>query len=74
MGDTVSFQHINDILLLTDRLGINRESVEIPLSTASPGRVRKLPTGKIEIIVDAEVPFDRWLASLEAQLTPFLPQ
>ena len=64
----VSFKQISAILELTDRLGLNREWVEIPLSPESPGQVRKLPNGKLEIVVDADTPFDQWLASLEAQI------
>jgi hypothetical protein len=64
----VSFQQINHILELTDRLGLSREWVEIPLSPATPGRVSKLPNGKLEIVVDAEVPFDEWLAALEGEI------
>ncbi len=64
----VSFQQISRILDLTDTLGINREWVEIPLSPESPGIVRKLPNGKLEIIVDADQPFDVWLGSLEQQI------
>ncbi len=73
MADAVSFTQINEILTLTDQLGFNREWVEIPLSTSSPGSVQKLPNGKIEIVVDADTPFDRWLESLEPQLRPFAP-
>ncbi|RMH37328.1 MAG: hypothetical protein D6690_02880 [Nitrospirae bacterium] len=66
--DTVPFPHIVRILEVTDRLGLSREWVEIPLSTASPGSVKKLPNGKVEIVVDAEVPFDEWLAALEGKI------
>jgi hypothetical protein len=38
--DTVSFQQISRILELTDQLGLDREWIEIPLSTESPGLVR----------------------------------
>ena len=68
MLSMVSFKQISAILELTDRLGLNREWVEIPLSPESPGQVRKLPNGKLEIVVDADTPFDQWLASLEAQI------
>ena len=68
MMTMVSFKQISQILELTDRLGLNREWVEIPLSPASPGLVRKLPNGKIEIVVDADQPFDQWLATLETQI------
>lgn len=64
----VSFQHISRILDLTDTLGINREWVEIPLSPEHPGIVRKLPNGKLEIVVDADQPFDTWLGTLEQQI------
>ncbi|MEW6543369.1 MAG: hypothetical protein AB1411_07145 [Nitrospirota bacterium] len=68
MLQMVSFKQISQILELTDRLGLSREWVEIPLSPASPGLVHKLANGKIEIVVDAEVPFDQWLTSLEPQI------
>lgn len=68
MLQMVSFKHISQILELTDRLGLSREWVEIPLSPASPGIVRKLANGKLEIVVDADVPFDQWMASLETQI------
>jgi len=60
----VSFQHISRILEVTDALGLNREWVEIPLSPETPGLVRRLQNGKLEIIVDAEQPFDQWLSAL----------
>ncbi|MGH2360874.1 MAG: hypothetical protein ACRDGM_10095 [bacterium] len=69
MLQAVSFKQINAILELTDRLGLSREWVEIPLSPASPGVVRKLSNGKIEIVVDADAPFDQWLTGLETKIT-----
>lgn len=68
MLQAVSFQQISRILELTDRLGLNREWVAIPLSPESPGAVRKLPNGKLEIVVDAVEPFEHWQATLEAKI------
>ncbi|MDT7041692.1 hypothetical protein [Candidatus Nitronereus thalassa] len=68
MSDAVSFQQINKILELTDELEINREWVEIPLGAESPGVVRKLSNGKLEIVVDADEPFEDWLGSLESKI------
>jgi len=68
MLQMVSFKQINQILELTDRLGLSREWVEIPLSPAGPGLVRKLTNGKLEIVVDADLPFDQWLTSLEGRI------
>ncbi len=57
----VSFAHISRILELTDSLGLHREWVEIPLSPEQPGVVRRLHNGKLEIVVDADQPFEEWL-------------
>ncbi|MEQ1562390.1 MAG: hypothetical protein E8D51_06265 [Nitrospira sp.] len=62
--EVVSFKQIGRILEVTDSLGLNREWVEIPLSPESPGVVRRLTNGKLEIIVDADEPFEDWLGSL----------
>ncbi len=62
--EVVSFKHISRILEVTDSLGLNREWVEIPLSPESPGGVRRLTNGKLEIIVDADKPFEDWLGLL----------
>ena len=60
----VSFQQISQILELTDQFDISREAVEIPLSPESPGVVHRLANGKIEIVVDADMPFDDWLPTV----------
>lgn len=66
--DGLSFAQISRILELTDSLGLNREWVEIPLAPERPGQVRRLPNGKLEIIVDADRPFEEWLRTLSAQI------
>lgn len=60
----VSFKQISQILELTDALGLNREWVEIPLSPEGSGSVRRLPNGKLEIVVAADEPFEQWLDTL----------
>jgi hypothetical protein len=64
----VTFAQINRILELTDALELDREWIEIPLAASSPGNIRKLPNGKIEIVVDADVPFDEWLAAARQRI------
>ena len=64
----VSFQQISQILELTDQLDISREAIEIPLSPESPGVVRRLANGKIEIVVDADVPFNEWLPTVSPKV------
>jgi hypothetical protein len=68
MLKVVGMKQINAIFEVTDRMGINREWIEIPLGPESPGQVKKLPNGKYEIIVDAEVPIEQWVNVMEAEL------
>ena len=71
MLEAVTLREINRIFEITDRLGIHRENLVIPLGPRHPGRVRRMPNGKIEIVVESEA-FEDWLAGLEAQLTPLV--
>ncbi|GJL49863.1 MAG: hypothetical protein NPIRA01_10900 [Nitrospirales bacterium] len=64
----VSFQQITKILELTDELNLSREWVEIPLSPESPGSIKKLPNGKLEVVVDADIPFDEWFLTLQEKI------
>ena len=68
MLTVVTLNEIEKIFSVLERLGISREAVVIPLRPATPGSVRRLPTGKFEIVVDAHVPIDEWLPLLEEQL------
>src|SRR3984893_3249810 len=65
MLEAVGMAEINKIFAVTDALGVHREALVIPLGTGT-GRVRKLPSGKFEIIVDKNVPIDEWLEGLPA--------
>jgi hypothetical protein len=64
----VTLREIERIFEVTDRLGIHRESLVIPLMPRHPGRLRRMPNGKIEIVVESEDDFAGWVAGLEAQL------
>jgi hypothetical protein len=64
MLDVVTMREIDAIFAVTDALGIHREKLVIPLGPGTPGRVRKLPSGKLEITVDAERPIDEWVKDL----------
>ena len=64
MLDVVTMREIDAIFAVTDALGVHREALVIPLGPATPGRVRRLPNGKLEITVDAVRPLDEWLRDL----------
>ena len=66
MLEVVTMKEIDAIFAVTDPLGIHRETLVIPLGPASPGSVRKLPSGKLEITVDAERPLEEWVKELPA--------
>jgi hypothetical protein len=66
MLDVVTMKEIDAIFEITDALGVHRESLVIPLGPATPGTVRRLPSGKLEITVDAETPIEEWVKGLPA--------
>lgn len=68
MVEAVTIVEIERIFTVTDRMGVHRELLAIPLLPRHPGRVRRMPNGKIEIVVDSEAEFDTWLAGLEAEI------
>ena len=69
MLEAVTMREIDAIFAVTDALGIHREKLVIPLGPASPGRVRVLPSGKLEIVVDAQTPIEEWVAQLPQMIT-----
>lgn len=64
MLERVTLAEIQAVFAVTDALGISREALVIPLAPGRPGRVRRLPSGKLEIVLDAEVPLAEWLQGL----------
>ena len=69
MPKAVTLKEIEKIFALLEPLGISREAVIIPLRPEHPGRVRRLPNGKFEIIVEREdADFEAWLTNLETQI------
>jgi hypothetical protein len=64
----VTLREIERIFAVTDPLGISREALVIPLLPRHPGRVRKMPNGKIEIVVESEGDFEAFVAGLEGEI------
>jgi hypothetical protein len=54
MLKAVTQREIEAIFAVTDALGISREALVVPLAPGVPGRVRRAPGGRIEIVADAE--------------------
>lgn len=68
MLKAVTLKEIERIFSITDAMGISREAIVIPLRTEQPGRLRILPDGKLEVVVERETEFDQWLKTLEARI------
>jgi hypothetical protein len=68
MIEEVTLREIEAIFAVTDAMALSRELLVIPLRPRHPGRVRKTPAGKIEIVVDSEQDFGEFVASLESQI------
>ncbi len=68
MVEAVTIREIERIFEVTDGMGIHREALAIPLRPGRPGAVRRLPDGKFQIVVDADMDFDEWLAGLAERL------
>lgn len=68
MLSVVGMREMDAIFQVTDRLGISREEIEVPLGPERPGKIRRLPNGKWEIVVDSEVPIDEFLSLVEAEI------
>jgi hypothetical protein len=64
----VTLREIERIFAITDAMGIHREQIVIPLLPRHPGRLRRMPGGKLEIVVDSQADFDAWLRGLEAAI------
>ncbi len=68
----VTIREIEAIFGVTDPMGISREALVIPLLTRHPGRVRRMPGGKVEIVVDSEGDFGAFVAGLEGEIRKVL--
>ena len=68
----VTIREIEAVFAVTDRMGLSREALVIPLLPRHPGRVRRMPGGKIEIVVDSDQDFGEFVAGLEAEIRKVL--
>ena len=62
MDDMMAFYEV------TDRFGIDRESISVPLERQGDGVVRREAGGSLEILAPATIPTREWLPSLDAEL------
>ena len=73
MLSAVTLKEIQAVFEVTDPMGISREALVIPLSPGRRGGVRRLPSGKLEVVVPAETPLAEWLRTLPALIQAAQP-
>ena len=66
--DIIGMQDMIAIYEVTDRFGIDREAISVPLEKAEAGGVSRQSHGGIEVMVPAKIPIRQWLPTLEAEL------
>ncbi len=66
--DIIGMQDMIAIYEVTDRFGIDREAISVPLEKAEAGGVSRQSDGGIEVNVPAKIPIRQWLATLEGEL------
>ena len=66
--DIIGMADMTAIFGVTDDYGVDREQISVPLEKEDPGRVTKLPSGEVEIVVPLTVPIDQWLDTLRTRL------
>ena len=64
----IGMEDMGLIFEVTDAMGIDRESISVPLEKEDPGAVRVLPGGEIEIVVPESAPAEEWSAMLREEL------
>lgn len=71
--DVIGMADMQLVFAVTDALGIDRESVSVPLEKEDPGSVRRLPDGELEIVVPLTVPAQEWVKKLAQDLKALGP-
>ena len=66
--DIISMEDMMALYEVTDRYGIDREQISVPLEKSGAGSLSLQPSGTVEITIPAEMPTRDWLPSLEEDL------
>lgn len=64
----IGMEDMGLIFEVTDAMGIDRESISVPLGKEDPGAVRLLPGGEVEIVVPESASAEEWAARLREEL------
>jgi hypothetical protein len=62
--EIIGMREMLAIFEVTDSLGIDRESISVPLEKEDPGSISLLDNGEIEIVVPISIPIESWVSHL----------
>ena len=65
--EIIGMEDMMAIYEVSDRFGIDRETISVPLEKEGSGSVRKRPDGGIEITAPATMPTREWLRELYSE-------
>jgi len=68
MAQAVTLDDMQKVFSVTDRLGIHRERVKVPLAKRGVGGVESLPGGVVRITLPEATPLEAWLPELDREL------
>lgn len=66
--DLLTAEQIEQIYATTDRFGLNRQLVIVPMSASETSQELVLPDGKLFLRAPEKPGFDSWLAGLTAKV------
>ena len=66
--DIIGMDDMMAVYEMTDRFGIDRESISVPLEKEGNGAVAGQPGGEVDIMVPATMSTEKWLPTLQSEL------
>ena len=66
--DIIGMDDMMAVYEVTDRFGIDRESISVPLEKEGVGAVSRQFTGEVDITVPLTIPVREWLPTLQDEL------
>ena len=66
--EIIGMEDMNAIYEITDRFGIDRETISVPLEKMGAGTIEKRSGEGVEITVPLTIPTREWLPILEREL------
>ena len=67
----VGMKEMAMIFEVIDALGISREDVVVPLAPSSGGKVEKLLSGQVQIVIPETMPLEEWLPRIRTPIPSF---